>query len=148
MAISLRSADAHRCLSESGAAAVMVGRCAVGRPWLVGQIGAALQGRTVADPTPEAMTAIAVGITRALIDLYGEQVAIRHARKHLAAYADVAIADGFAFAVAARKTLVTTNEPEFVLDLLRSLYCRSGCGRPHDDRRQRPDDECPAAARV
>ena len=36
--------DARRCLSESGAAAVMVGRCAVGRPWLVGQIGAALQG--------------------------------------------------------------------------------------------------------
>ncbi len=115
-------ADAHRCLSESGAAAVMVGRCAVGRPWLVGQIGAALQGRTVADPTPEAMTAIAVGHYEGLIDLYGEQVAIRHARKHLAAYADVAIADGFAFDVAARKTLVTTNDSKVVLDLLRSLY--------------------------
>ena len=68
------------------------------------------------------MTAIAVGHYEGLIDLYGEQVAIRHARKHLAAYADVAIADGFAFDVAARKTLVTTNDSKVVLDLLRSLY--------------------------
>ncbi len=37
--------DARRCLAQSRAAAVMVGRCAVGRPWLVGQIGAGLQGR-------------------------------------------------------------------------------------------------------
>src|SRR5215210_3436303 len=52
--------DARACLAASGASAVMVGRAAVGRPWLVGQIGAALQGRHVPDPVPDEMTAIAV----------------------------------------------------------------------------------------
>lgn len=114
--------DARRCLSESQAAAVMVGRCAVGRPWLVGQIGAGLKGRHIADPTPEAMTEIAVGHYEGLIALYGEKVAIRHARKHLAAYADVAIAGGFAFDAASRMRLVTTDESKVVFGLLRSLY--------------------------
>src|SRR5215212_1332403 len=43
--------EARRCLAASGAAAVMIGRSAVGRPWLVGQIGAALQGETIPDPS-------------------------------------------------------------------------------------------------
>ena len=114
--------DARRCLAESRAAAVMIGRCAVGRPWLVGQIGAALQGRTIADPSPEAMTRIAVEHYEGLIALYGEKVAIRHARKHLAAYADVAMASGFAFTLADRMKLVTTDDSGVVLSLLGGLY--------------------------
>ncbi len=38
-------ADAREALRQSGAAAVMVGRAAVGRPWLVGEIAASLAGR-------------------------------------------------------------------------------------------------------
>uniref|UniRef100_UPI0018EB242C tRNA dihydrouridine synthase DusB n=1 Tax=Bosea sp. ASV33 TaxID=2795106 RepID=UPI0018EB242C len=38
-------ADARDCLTQSGADFVMVGRAALGRPWLVGEIGAALDGR-------------------------------------------------------------------------------------------------------
>src|SRR5918993_125405 len=37
-------ADARRCLAVSGAAGVMIGRAAIGRPWLVGAIAAALAG--------------------------------------------------------------------------------------------------------
>ena len=100
----------------------MVGRCAVGRPWLVGQIGAGLNGRHLAEPTPEAMTEIAIGHYEGLMALYGEKVAIRHARKHLAAYADVAVEAGFVFDAAARMKLVTTDESGVVVGLLRSLY--------------------------
>ncbi|WP_210483001.1 tRNA dihydrouridine synthase DusB [Microvirga antarctica] len=114
--------DARTCLRQSGAAAVMVGRCAVGRPWLVGQIGAGLQGRVIADPTPEAMTEIVVTHYEGLIDLYGPKVAVRHARKHLAAYADVAMAAGFAFDPRARMKLVTTDDSRTVLQLLRTIY--------------------------
>jgi nifR3 family TIM-barrel protein len=114
--------DARRCLAQSRAAAVMVGRCAVGRPWLVGQIGAGLQGRTIGDPSPEEMTAIAVAHYEGLIALYGEKVAIRHARKHLAAYADVAMGSGFAFDASSRMKLVTTDDSRAVIALLRSLY--------------------------
>lgn len=116
--------DAKRCLAASGATAVMVGRSAVGRPWLVGQIGAALQGVTIPDPSPEAMTEIAMEHYDGLLSLYGENVGIRHARKHLAAYADVAIASGFQVAASVRTALVTSEEPQTVFALLRSLYSR------------------------
>ncbi len=114
--------DARRCHAASGAAAVMIGRAAMGRPWLVGQVGAALQGRTVPDPSPEEMTEIAVEHYEGLLCLYGEQVGVRHARKHLAAYADVAIAGGFQVASSVRAALVTAEEPQAVIVLLRSLY--------------------------
>lgn len=116
--------DARRCLSASGAAAVMIGRSAVGRPWLVGQIGAALQGRRIPDPSPQAMTEIAIEHYEGLLSLYGEKVGIRHARKHLAAYADAARASGFSVAPNVRSALVTSEEPQTVIALLRSLYTR------------------------
>jgi nifR3 family TIM-barrel protein len=118
--------DAKNCLSASGAAAVMVGRSAVGRPWLVGQIGAALQDVTVPDPSPEAMTEIAVEHYEGLLSLYGEKVGIRHARKHLAAYADMAQASGFQIAPSVRAALVTSEEPQTVISLLRCLYSHQG----------------------
>ncbi|WP_114946264.1 tRNA dihydrouridine synthase DusB [Microvirga calopogonii] len=116
--------DANRCLSASGAAAVMVGRSAVGRPWLVGQIGAALRGGTIPDPSPEEMTGIAVEHYEGLLSLYGERTGIRHARKHLAAYADVAMESGFHVLPSVRTALVTSEEPRTVITLLRSLYSR------------------------
>jgi len=118
--------DAKKCLSASGAAAVMVGRSAVGRPWLVGQIGAALQDVTVPDPSPEAMTEIAVEHYEGILSLYGEKVGIRHARKHLAAYADMAQASGFQIAPSVRAALVTSEEPQTVISLVRCLYSRQG----------------------
>jgi tRNA-dihydrouridine synthase B len=116
--------DARACLAASGATAVMVGRSAVGRPWLVGQIGAALRGRCISDPTPDEMTAIAIEHYEGLLALYGERVGIRHARKHLAAYADVALAAGFSISPAVRSALVTSEDPKTVVALLRSVYAR------------------------
>jgi nifR3 family TIM-barrel protein len=114
--------DARNCLAASGAAAVMIGRSAVGRPWLVGQIGAALQGRVIPVPAPEEMAAIAIEHYEGLLSLYGETTGIRHARKHLAAYADSAIASGFAVSRTVRSALVTSEEPKTVVCLLRALY--------------------------
>ena len=102
----------------------MIGRSAVGRPWLVGQIGAALQGRTISDPSPQEMTDMAVEHYEELLSLYGEKTGIRHARKHLAAYADMAIASGFQVPSGVRTGLVTSEEPKTVVVLLRSLYSR------------------------
>jgi len=116
--------EARRCLAASGAAAVMIGRSAVGRPWLVGQIGAALQGQTIPDPSADEMTAIAIEHYEGLLSLYGERTGIRHARKHLAAYADVAAGSGFDVAPGIRMALVTSEEPRTVIALLRSLYSR------------------------
>jgi tRNA-dihydrouridine synthase B len=113
--------DAQRCLAASGAAAVMIGRAAVGRPWLVGQIGAALQGRSIPDPSPEVMADIAIEHYDGLLSLYGRDVGTRHARKHLAAYADVAARSGSGLGAAERQLLVTTLDPKVAIALLRQI---------------------------
>jgi nifR3 family TIM-barrel protein len=116
-------AEARRALDASGAAAVMVGRAAIGRPWLVGQIGTALQGHTVPAPSPGAMADAAVEHYTGLLGLYGRDTGVRHARKHLAAYADVAAESGFAALPAAdRQALVTTEDPELAIALLKRVY--------------------------
>jgi tRNA-dihydrouridine synthase B len=52
---------AREALDQSGAAAVMIGRGAQGRPWAVGQIAAGLDGRAApAAPVGAELTAIVV----------------------------------------------------------------------------------------
>jgi nifR3 family TIM-barrel protein len=114
--------EARRCLSDSAAAAVMVGRAAVGQPWLVGQIAAALEGRAMPHPAPPVMAETAVEHYEGLLSLYGREFGTRHARKHLAAYADVAEAAGFGLEAEARRLLVTSVEPSIVTDLLQRIY--------------------------
>jgi tRNA-dihydrouridine synthase B len=115
-------AQARRCLAESGAGAVMIGRAAVGRPWLVAQIGAGLAGRLLPDPAPSVMADAAVEHYEGLLGLYGVHVGLRHARKHLAAYADVAAQSGFAVDPGDRHRLVTSEEPATVVAILRRIY--------------------------
>jgi nifR3 family TIM-barrel protein len=114
--------DARRCLALSGADAVMVGRAALGRPWLVGQIAGALAGRAIPDPSPDARAEAAVEHYEGLLALYGREVGIRHARKHLAAYADVAAGAGLGLDAPDRQRLVTTEEPAVAAGLLRRAY--------------------------
>jgi tRNA-dihydrouridine synthase B len=114
--------DARKCLTLSRAKAVMIGRSAVGRPWIVGQIGAALQGQTIPEPTSSEKTELALEHYDGLLSLYGAKVGVRHARKHLAAYADAAVEAGFHVAQNVRTGLVTSDDPAVVMSLLRSLY--------------------------
>ncbi|WP_414470901.1 tRNA dihydrouridine synthase DusB [Microvirga sp. M2] len=114
--------DARTCLAASKADAVMIGRSAVGRPWIVGQIGAALRGRALPDPSPAEKTDLALEHYDGLLSLYGARVGIRHARKHLAAYAEAAMEAGFHVPQKVRTGLVTSDDPGVVMALLGSLY--------------------------
>jgi tRNA-dihydrouridine synthase B len=116
------SAEAKRCLNLSRAAAVMVGRAAMGRPWHVGRIAAELEGRASPRPSPEAMVGAAIEHYEGLLGLMGRAVGIRHARKHLAAYADVAYRSGFGLCASDRERLVTSENPGEVARLLKNLY--------------------------
>jgi tRNA-dihydrouridine synthase B len=119
----VRSADdARQCLAQSGAAAVMIGRAAVGRPWLVGQIAGELCGVTAEEPTAAKKAAAAVEHYEGLLALYGRDIGVRHARKHLAAYADDAGRLGFALDREARIRLVTSETPREVIALLERLF--------------------------
>jgi tRNA-dihydrouridine synthase B len=79
--------DASTALEQSGADGVMIGRGAYGKPWLIGQImhwwrtGAALP-----EPGIDVQFATLMEHYRAMLELYGEDVGVRIARKHLGWY--------------------------------------------------------------
>jgi nifR3 family TIM-barrel protein len=118
----LSAADAAACLAQSGAAGVMIGRAAVGQPWLVGEVAAALTGQAPPRVTPRERAEAAAEHYEGLLALYGTALGIRHARKHLAAYADCAAAAGYGLPPADRAELVRSVEPTAVLALLTRLY--------------------------
>ncbi len=82
-------ADAASMLAQSGADAVMIGRAAIGRPWFVGDAAHFLaHGSARAEP-PLAMRKQAVlEHFETLLEMLGAGRGVRHARKHLAAYAE------------------------------------------------------------
>jgi tRNA-dihydrouridine synthase B len=79
------AADARQAMAESGADGVMIGRAAQGRPWLPGQIAAALRdGQEVPEPGPAERHALLREHHAALLDHYGAGKGVRIARKHVA----------------------------------------------------------------
>jgi tRNA-dihydrouridine synthase len=118
---------ARTALSSSGADLVMIGRAALGRPWLVGAIANALAGRDAAHPTPAVMAAAAIEHYETLLSLYGREMGLRHARKHLAAYAEEARRQGGGLSPERRDKLVTSTQPVDVISLLADAFARA-CG--------------------
>ncbi len=80
---------AREMLRLSGADAVMIGRAAQGRPWLVGDVASFLEtGRLRPEPAFAQRLALALEHLDALVEAMGPLAGLRHARKHLAAYID------------------------------------------------------------
>ena len=117
------ASDAREMLARSGAAAVMVGRAALGRPWLVGEIARELStGRPKPRPSRAQRRDCALTHLETLLSQYGQERGIRHARKHLAAYAC-----GVGYAPGSRHhlSLVTETEPDKVFRLLGDVFADS-----------------------
>ncbi|WP_136657320.1 tRNA dihydrouridine synthase DusB [Nitratireductor sp. XY-223] len=74
--------DMERIVSLSGADAVMVGRGAQGRPWLVGQ----LAGHDSAPSSPDAILDLVIEHYAMNLEHHGPEVGVRHFRKHLGWY--------------------------------------------------------------
>jgi tRNA-dihydrouridine synthase B len=106
--------DARAMLAASGARAAMIGRAAIGSPWLVGAIARALEsGGPAAPPGAAERHADAAEHLDHLLTRLGAHAGLRHARKHLAAYVE---AEGAAPAL--RRELVTTETPHEAFRLL------------------------------
>ena len=110
--------DARAMIAASGADAVMVGRAAMGQPWLVGRIGAALAGRAWREPSASEKSDAARDHFASLLATFGKEHGVRHARKHLAAYADAAAAEGRGLPRALRARLVVTPDADEAAALL------------------------------
>jgi nifR3 family TIM-barrel protein len=112
--------DARTMLALSGAAGVMIGRAAVGAPWLVGAISRALDdGGQWREPRPEERREAALEHFDWLVGKLGPRAGLRHARKHLAAYADQAGADE-----TLRRELVTGEDAPQTRGLLARAFDR------------------------
>jgi tRNA-dihydrouridine synthase B len=102
--------DAVEILRRSGADAVMVGRSAQGRPWHPAVLAGAC-----AHPSREDIASVAVEHYRMMLDFYGAEAGLRHARKHVGWYLE-----RFAAGLpgAAKAEIMTARDSDFVADRL------------------------------
>ncbi len=137
--------EARTALAQSGADAVMIGRAALGSPWLVGAIGRGLESPIQENPTQEqppqerpdrAARTEAMAMHYAyLLHVMGPQIGVRHARKHVIAYAQAAIASGYAVSQVHLAKAMTSETPAQVHRFLANLYAVptlvAGQEKPH-----------------
>ena len=113
------AAEAQRL---SGAAGVMIGRGAQGRPWLLAQVAAGL-GRGPAPDIPRGLRLVDMvsGHYEAMLSFYGTALGLRVARKHLGWYMD-----GAGTEAGLRRLILTERDPARVLSLLADALITQG----------------------
>ncbi|MET0182376.1 MAG: tRNA dihydrouridine synthase DusB [Caulobacterales bacterium] len=116
------AADARRALSLSGAAGVMIGRAAQGRPWLPGAIEHALIYSGEAAPPPRAhLLSSLLALYEDTLAFYDPGLGLRIARKHIAWTIDAVFG---ARAREARKAICMLEDAQAVRDALTALFER------------------------
>lgn len=114
------AADARRALSRSGAAGVMVGRAAQGKPWLPGALERALEdGGEAAAPSRALLLASLLALYEDTLEFYGRSLGLRVARKHIAWTIDAVFGPD---AREHRKAICTLVDPAQVRARLRDLF--------------------------
>jgi len=118
--------DADAALAASRADAVMVGRGAQGRPWFPGQLAHYLEtGKRETPPPLREQFALVSTLYGETLGLYGREIGLRHARKHLGWALDTAAAYAGApscLLTAHRARVLTATEPALVLRLLAEAF--------------------------
>ncbi|MGP9805216.1 tRNA dihydrouridine synthase DusB [Paracoccus sp. NSM] len=113
------AASARAALEASGADAVMVGRGAQGRPWLLAQIAHELwETPAPAIPQGGALADLVAAHYEDILDFYGTDLGLRVARKHLGWYAEAARAP-------LRAQLVKAETPAATLDLIARAFAEA-----------------------
>jgi nifR3 family TIM-barrel protein len=113
--------DAREILRRSGADAVMVGRGAQGRPWHPAVLAGA-----AAHPSTEEIAAVAVEHYRTMLDFYGVEAGLRHARKHVGWYLE-RFAPGFTGS--AKAEIMTARDSDAVAGRLATALLAGGAAR-------------------
>lgn len=126
--------DADAALAASGANAVMVGRGAQGRPWFPGQLAHYLATGERGSPPPLGeQFALTSALYGEMLGLYGIELGLRHARKHLGWALDTAAScSGVSDSLlkAHRGRVLTATDPAQVLHLFAEAFDAFGEAQP------------------
>ena len=99
---------ARRALDRSGAAGVMIGRGAQGKPWLLAQVAHQLFDTDAPDiPTGADLVRMVSDHYEAMLGFYGADLGLRVARKHLGWYMDEVGTDP-----GLRRAILTSRDPQ------------------------------------
>lgn len=110
--------DARRCLDESGADGVMIGRGAQGRPWFLRQVAHFLKtGERLSDPPLDAQLAAVLWHYDEILRHYGGHTGVRMARKHISRYSK-----GLYGSAEFRAAVNSMSEPDQVRAAIRGIY--------------------------
>lgn len=114
--------ELHTMLALSGADGVMVGRGAYGRPWLPGHIATlAATGICPEAPRGRELEEMIVAHYEAMLSLYGSNLGMRIARKHLSWYMEHANPD-FSDMDGLRRAILTGTNSSEIAGLLRIWF--------------------------
>jgi tRNA-dihydrouridine synthase B len=110
--------DAREALRHSGADGVMIGRGAYGRPWLLGQVMADLQGSGQRpDPSLDEQLDVMLLQYEDMLELYGTHTGVNLARKHIGWYTK-----GLPGSAELRNSVNSQDDPKVVVQMLRDFY--------------------------
>lgn len=116
--------DAAEILRRSGADAVMVGRACQGRPWHAGWIAGA------SEPSAAEIPGLVVEHYSAMLDHYGTEVGVRHARKHLGWYLE---RHAPTTSVDDKVVVMTSKDPELVAETMRRILSEAAAGNARQE---------------
>lgn len=107
------AADALAMLEKTECDGVMIGRGAMGNPWIFDEITSALEGVQYTVPTFEERIRTAVVQLYRMIDEYGERTGVAQAKKHMAWYIS-----GMKGSAAARDRIMTADSARTIETIL------------------------------
>ena len=113
--------DARQCLAQSHADGLMVGRAAMGCPWLPGLLNRNLVTGNTDDLSIIDKHDIISELYDNILILYGKDVGVRHARKHLAAFMTHLITCGYELTEQKKSRILLGDDPASIKAGLRSL---------------------------
>ena len=108
--------DAARHLEESGVDGLLIGRGALGNPWLFRQVKQRLSGENVTEPTVQERVETALRHYDMLLQWKPERVAVNEMRKHVGWYVS-----GMRGAAQLRASINLVEDPNEAKDMIRAF---------------------------
>ena len=112
----LSAEDAINMVNFTGCDGVMIGRGAMGNPWIFSEIRARLEGKEYSYPTLEERIDTAINQLDSVIAHKGERVGLAEGKKHMAWYLS-----GIRGAASARNEIMTAKSREEIVAILFSI---------------------------